>query len=144
MSSVIKFASKLGHGRAARRALLAGMVLAAGWLCLGASTAWADSVIDTTGCTINGRAELSGTPNSSNQLGAEFVAPAGYLTTFAANLASDNPQAVTLALYTATSADPSGRRRGPPPPPSTAPARRTRGGPPTARARGAEPATPGP
>ncbi len=116
MSSVIRFASKLGHGWPARRASLAAVVIAAGWLCLGPTSAWADSVIDTAGCTINGRAELSGTPNSPNQLGAEFVAPAGYLTTFAANLASDNPQAVTLALYNANSAGPVG------PPLWTAPA----------------------
>lgn len=116
MSSVIKFASRLGRGRATRRASLAAVVLAAAWLCLGATSALADSVIDTTGCTINGRAELSGTPSSANQLGAEFVAPAGYLTTFAANLASDNPQAVTLALYNANSMGPVG------PPLWTAPA----------------------
>ncbi|MFZ0977286.1 MAG: hypothetical protein WAN22_34035 [Solirubrobacteraceae bacterium] len=116
MSSVIRFASRLGRGRATRRASLAAVVLAAGWLCLGAASAWADSVIDTTGCTIDGRAELSGTPSSPNQLGAEFVAPAGYLTTFAANLASDNPQAVTLSLYNANSTGPVG------PPLWTAPA----------------------
>jgi hypothetical protein len=116
MSSVINFASKLGLGRGTRRASLAAVVLAAAWACLGATSALADSVIDTTGCTINGRAELSGTPSSANQLGAEFVAPAGYLTTFAANLASDNPQAVTLALYSANSTGPVG------PPLWTAPA----------------------
>ena len=103
MSSVIRFASRLGRGRATRRASLAAVVLAAGWLCLGAASAWADSVIDTTGCTIDGRAELSGTPSSPNQLGAEFVA-------------SDNPQAVTLALYNADSTGPVG------PPLWTAPA----------------------
>ena len=92
-----------GTGRATRRASLAAVVLAAGWLCLGAASAWADSVIDTTGCTIDGRAELSGTPSSPNQLGAEFVA-------------SDNPQAVTLSLYNANSTGPVG------PPLWTAPA----------------------
>ncbi len=116
MSSLIEFMRRGGHRLATHRAPLAVVVVAAGWLCLGTGSAWADSVIDTTGCAINGRAELSGTPNSPNQLGAEFVAPAGYLTTFAANLASDNPQAVTLALYNANSTGPVG------PPLWTAPA----------------------
>ena len=54
MSTVINLASKLGPGWATRRASLAAVVLAAAWLCLGATSALADSVIDTTGCTING------------------------------------------------------------------------------------------
>jgi hypothetical protein len=116
MSTLIEFVRRGAHRLAIHRASLAVVVVAAGWLCLGTSSAWADSVIDTTGCAISGRAELSGTPSSANQLGAEFVAPAGYLTTFAANLASDNPQAVTLALYNANSTGPVG------PPLWTAPA----------------------
>ena len=48
MSSVINLASKLGSGWATRRASLAAVVLAAAWLCLGATSALADSVIDTT------------------------------------------------------------------------------------------------
>lgn len=107
MSSLIEFASRLGNRRPGPRALL-GAVVVATWLGLGTSAAWADTVIDTTGCAIDGRAELSGTPNSPYQLGAEFVAAAGYLTTFAANLASDNPQAVTVALYNANSTGPVG------------------------------------
>jgi hypothetical protein len=51
---------------------------------------------------------VSGTPNNANEVGNIFVAPTGYLKTFAANLAADGNQRVTLALYNANSSGPVG------------------------------------
>jgi hypothetical protein len=108
MSSLIEFMRRGGHRLATHRAPLAVVVVATGWLCLGTSSAWADMVIDTTACAATGAAELSATPNTSNDWGAQFVAPTGYLTSFAADVAADGDQPVTLALYGADSSGPIG------------------------------------
>jgi hypothetical protein len=54
-------------------------------------------------------AQLAGLlPAGQNQLGNIFVAPTGYLKTFAASLGADGSQAVTLALFTADAGGPFG------------------------------------
>jgi len=82
------------------------LAVGAGWC--GSAPAWGDTLIDTTGCYTNGSAQVSGTPNNANEVGNIFVAPTGYLKTFAANLAADGNQPVTLALYNANSSGPVG------------------------------------
>jgi hypothetical protein len=87
--------------------LLAVLVaVGAGWG--GSAAAWGDTLIDTTGCLTNGSAQVSGTPNNANEVGNILVAPTGYLKTFAANLAADGNQPVTLALYNANTSGPVG------------------------------------
>jgi len=108
MSSLIEFVRGRGHRFATRRAPLVAIVVAGSWLCLGASSALADTFIDTSGCAADGAGELSAPPNSQNDWGAEFVAPTGYIKSFAPDLASDGNQAVTLALYNGNSSGPVG------------------------------------
>jgi len=108
MSSLIEFVSTRGHRFAALRAPLVAVVVAGGWLCLGASSAWADTVIDTTGCAATGRVQVTAPPSSQNAWGAEFVAATPYIKSFAADVAADGDQDVTLALYNGNSSGPVG------------------------------------
>ena len=108
MSSLIEFVTRGRHRFAARRAPLVAVVVAGGWLCLGTGSAWADSIIDTSGCAADGAAQLSAPPSSQNDWGAEFVAPTGYIKSFAADLAADGDEDVTLALYNGNSSGPVG------------------------------------
>lgn len=89
------------------RGPLVALIVAIGWLWAG-SSAWADTLIDTTACATNGAAEVSSPagPLEQNEWGNIFAAPTGYLKTFTADLAADGNQAVTLALYNANDTGP--------------------------------------
>lgn len=109
---LVVFSEGSGEMRTRKPSIRRGQLLAvlvavgAGWG--GSAAAWGDTLIDTTGCLTNGSAQVSGTPNNANEVGNILVAPTGYLKTFAANLAADGNQPVTLALYNANTSGPVG------------------------------------
>ena len=78
------------------RGLLVAVIVAIGWLWAG-SSAWADTLIDTTACPTNGAANVSSPagPLEQNEWGNIFVAPTGYLKSYTADLAADGNQAAT-------------------------------------------------
>lgn len=90
------------------RAPLLAMAVMAGSLWLGSAGAWGDSLVDTSGCPASGYALLGAPGGEQNQWGNEFVAPTNYLKTFAADVSLAQNQSITLALFNADAAGPSG------------------------------------